>query len=572
MTEPDFDVVIIGAGAAGLYALHRLRGLGLSAKVFEKGDGVGGTWYWNRYPGARCDVESWDYCYTFSEELEQEWEWTERFPTQPELERYFNHVADRFDLRRDIEFDTRVEQARFDEGDNHWLVTTSKGATVSARFLISAAGCLSEVNTPRFEGANTFEGQQIHTARWPKDGIDVTGMRVGVIGTGSTGVQAIPQLAKQADHLFVFQRTPQFAIPARNRPLDEDTLEELKHNYRERWALKRESPTGMGRLRPKVSSALEVDEATRTRLLENSWALGGPGFARTFDDVMTNTESNQLTAQFVRDKIKDKVENPDAAESLLEIDHPLGARRLIVEIGYFETYNRPNVTLVDVAASPIEKITPQGLRTADGSSYDLDLIVYATGFDGMTGALLAMDIQGIGGLPLREKWANGAGAYLGLVASEFPNLFMITGPGSPAVYSNVIFSIEQHVDWIADCLAHMLDHDLDRIDSDPKAEAEWTRQVHEIAAQSIVGKTDSWWTGANIDGKPKGVTFYLGGTNTYAAICDQIAANGYEGFVLGKHLAQRPIAARKMRQDEIGAELRGQLTNEEVGWLDADLG
>ncbi|MCQ3812329.1 MAG: NAD(P)/FAD-dependent oxidoreductase [Acidimicrobiia bacterium] len=572
MTEPDFDVVIIGAGAAGLYALHRLRGLGLSAKVFEKGDGVGGTWYWNRYPGARCDVESWDYCYTFSEELEQEWEWTERFPTQPELERYFNHVADRFDLRRDIEFDTRVEQARFDEGDNHWLVTTSKGATVSARFLISAAGCLSEVNTPRFEGANTFEGQQIHTARWPKDGIDVTGMRVGVIGTGSTGVQAIPQLAKQADHLFVFQRTPQFAIPARNRPLDEEQLEELKHNYRERWALKRESPTGMGRLRPKVSSALEVDEATRTRLLENSWALGGPGFARTFDDVMTNTESNQLTAQFVRDKIKDKVENPDAAESLLEIDHPLGARRLIVEIGYFETYNRPNVTLVDVAASPIEKITPQGLRTADGSSYDLDLIVYATGFDGMTGALLAMDIQGIGGLPLREKWANGAGAYLGLVASEFPNLFMITGPGSPAVYSNVIFSIEQHVDWIADCLAHMLDHDLDRIDSDPKAEAEWTRQVHEIAAQSIVGKTDSWWTGANIDGKPKGVTFYLGGTNTYAAICDQIAANGYEGFVLGKHLAQRPIAARKMRQDEIGAELRGQLTNEEVGWLDADLG
>ncbi len=531
MTEPDFDVVIIGAGAAGLYALHRVRGLGLSAKVFEKGDGVGGTWYWNRYPGARCDVESWDYCYTFSEELEQEWKWTERFPTQPELERYFNHVADRFDLRRDIEFDTRVEQARFDEGENHWLVTTSKGATVSVRFLISAAGCLSEVNTPRFEGAETFEGQQIHTARWPKGGLDVTGKRVGVIGTGSTGVQAIPQLAKQADHLFVFQRTPQFAIPARNRPLDEEQLEELKHNYRERWALKRESPTGMGRLRPKVSSALELDEATRTRLLENSWALGGPGFARTFDDVMTNAESNQLTAQFVLDKIKDKVEVPDVSESLLEIDHPLGARRLIVEIDYFETYNRPNVTLVDVAANPIEEITRQGLRTADSSSYDLDLIVYATGFDGMTGALLAMDIQGVGGLTLRGKWANGAGAYLGLVASGFPNLFMITGPGSPAVYSNVIFSIEQHVDWIADCLAHMLDHDLDRIDSDPEAEAEWTRQVHEIAAQSIVGKTDSWWTGANIDGKPKGVTFYLGGTNTYAAICDQIAAQGYEGFV-----------------------------------------
>ncbi|WP_419924327.1 flavin-containing monooxygenase [Candidatus Poriferisocius sp.] len=537
MTESDFDVVIIGAGAAGLYALHRVRGLGLSAKVFEKGDGVGGTWYWNRYPGARCDVESWDYCYTFSEELEQEWEWTERFPTQPELERYFNHVADRFDLRRDIEFDTRVEQARFDDELSCWIVRTSEGETVSARFVISATGCLSEVNMPRFKGADTFEGQQIHTARWPKGGMDVTGMRVGVIGTGSTGVQAIPQLAKQAEQLFVFQRTPQFAIPARNRPLDDDKLEELKHNYRERWALKRANPVGMGRHPPEVSSALEVDEATRTRVLEDSWALGGPGFARTFDDVMTNAESNQLTAQFVRDKIKDKVDNPDVAYALLEIDHPLGARRLIVEIDYFETYNRLNVTLVDVATNPITEVTPQGLRTAEGS-YDLDLIVYATGFDGMTGALLAMDIQGVGGLALRDKWANGAGAYLGLVASGFPNLFMITGPGSPAVFSNVIFSIEQHVDWITGCLAHMLDHGLDRIDSDPRAEAEWTRQVQEIAAQSIVGKTDSWWTGANIAGKPKGVTFYLGGTHTYAAVCDQIAAKGYEGFTF--RAANRP--------------------------------
>lgn len=529
-TQQDFDVVIIGAGAAGLYALHRVRGLGLSARVFEKGDGVGGTWFWNRYPGARCDVESWDYCYTFSEELEEEWEWTERFPTQPELERYFNYVADRFDLRRDIEFDTRVDQALFEEDQNLWLINTSAGATVSARFLISAAGCLSEVNTPQFEGAETFEGQQIHTGRWPKGGIDVSGLRVGVVGTGSTGVQAIPQLAKQAEHLFVFQRTPQFAIPARNGPIDDATLEELKHNYRERWELKKASPVGMGRRPPEVSSALEVDEATRTRVLEDSWALGGPGFARTFDDVMTNAESNRLTSQFVRDKIKDKIDKPEVADALLEIDHPLGARRLIVEIDYFETYNRPNVTLVDVATAPIEEITPQGLRSAEGS-YDLDLIVYATGFDGMTGALLAMDIQGVGGLPLRAKWADGAGAYLGLVAAGFPNLFMITGPGSPAVFSNVIFSIEQHVDWITDCLAHMLNHDLARIDADPEAEAEWTRQVHEIAAQSIVGKTDSWWTGANIEGKPRGVTFYLGGTHTYREICEEIAANGYKGFV-----------------------------------------
>ena len=529
----DFDVVIIGAGAAGLYALHRIRGLGLSAKVFEKGDGVGGTWYWNRYPGARCDVESWDYCYTFSEELEQEWEWTERFPTQPELERYFNHVADRFDLRRDIEFDTRVDQARFDDDRNRWLIKTSTGATVSARFLISAAGCLSEVNTPQFEGAEAFEGQQIHTARWPKGGIDVTGKRVGVIGTGSTGVQVIPQLAKQAEHLFVFQRTPQFAIPARNRPLDDDTLEELKHNYLERWEFKRSSSTGMGRRPTEGSSALEVDGATRTRAFEASWARGGTGFARTFSDVMTNAEANQLTSQFVKDKIRDKVADSAVAENLVAMDHPIGARRLIVEIDYFETYNRPNATLVDVAADPITEITPRGLRTTAGS-YDLDMIVYATGFDGMTGALLAMDIQGLGGLPLRAKWADGAGAYLGLVASDFPNFFMITGPGSPAVYSNVIFSIEQHVDWITDCLAHMADHDLDRIDADPEAEAEWTRQVHEIAAQSIIGKTDSWWTGSNIEGKRQGITFYLGGTNIYREICDEIAANDYEGFVFSE--------------------------------------
>ena len=287
--------------------------------------------------------------------------------------------------------------------------------------------------------------------------------------------------------MYVFQRTAQFAIPARNQPLDDDTLEELKHNYHERWALKRTNPVGMGRRPPEVSSAFDVDEATRTRVLEDSWALGGPGFARTFDDVSTNAESNQITSQFVRDKISEKVDDPDVADALLAINHPLGARRLIVEIDYFETYNRPNVTLVDVAADPIEEITPQGLRTA-GGSYDLDLIVYATGFDGMTGALLAMDIQGVGGFPLRSKWANRAGTYLGLVASGFPNLFMITGPGSPAVYSNVIFSIEQHVDWITDCLAYMLEHDLDRIDSDPEAEAEWIRRVDEIAAQEHRGQ------------------------------------------------------------------------------------
>ena len=527
----EFDAVVVGAGAAGLYMLHRLRGLGFSVRVFEQGDGVGGTWYWNRYPGARCDVESWDYCFSFSEELEQEWDWSERYPTQAELERYFNYVADRFDLRGDIEFGTRVERARFDEGRNRWIISTSLGATVSARYLVSAAGCLSEVNKPPITGAETFEGEQHHTARWPAEGVDVGGKRVGVIGTGSSGVQVIPQVAKRADHVFVFQRTAQYTVPARNRPLDDEARNELKGSFGQRQAFKRTTPAGLSRPRPVVSSVLEADESSRTDILEASWQLGGPGFAMTFDDILTDPASNERAARFVRQKIMAKVEDPEVAETLVDIDYPLGARRLIVDIDYFETYNRDNVTLVDVEAAPITEITPRGLRTRDGH-YDLDVIVYATGFDGMTGALLSMDICGAGGLALRDKWADGAGTYMGLVASGFPNLFMITGPGSPAVFSNVMLSIEQHVDWIADCLAYMVEHGFDRIDADPEAETRWTRQIEEVAARSIVGKTNSWWTGANIPGKPRGITMYLGGTHNYRAVCDEIAANGYEGFVL----------------------------------------
>ena len=529
----DFDAVVIGAGAAGLYALHRLRGLGLVVRVFEQGRGVGGTWYWNRYPGARCDVESWDYCYSFSEELEQEWDWSERYPTQAELERYFNHVADRFDLRRDIEFDTRVEQARFDEDRNRWIIRTSGGATVSARYLVSAAGCLSEVNKPSIAGADTFAGEQHHTARWPVGGVEVTDKRVGVIGTGSSGVQVIPQVAKQAEHVFVFQRTAQYAIPAWNRPLDDETRSELKGSFHQRQAFKRTTRMGMSNLPPEVSSALEVDEATRTDILEASWQRGGLAFPGTFDDISTNAESNRYVAKFVRDKIRARVEAPEVADALLDIDHAFGARRPIVDIDYFETYNRDNVTLVDVGAAPITEITPRGLRTT-GGHYDLEVLVYATGFDGMTGALLSMDICGIGGLALRDKWARGASTYMGLVASGFPNLFMITGPGSPAVFSNVILSIEQHVDWIADCLAHMVEHGFDRIGADPEAEAQWTRQIQELAARTVVGKTNSWWTGANIAGKPRGVTMYLGGAHNYRATCDEIAANGYRGFVLSR--------------------------------------
>ena len=529
--DGDFDAVVIGAGAAGLYMLHRLRGLGLRARVFEQGDGVGGTWYWNRYPGARCDVESWDYCYSFSEELEQEWDWTERFPTQPELERYFNHVADRFDLRRDIQFDTRVERARFDEGTNRWIIDTSDGATVTARYLVSAAGCLSEVNKPSIRGAETFAGTQLHTARWPAEGVDVAGKRVGVIGTGSSGVQVIPQVAQTAEHVYVFQRTAQYTVPARNRPLDDEARKELKESFGERQAFKRTTPAGLSRPIVAVSAVPEMDETTRAEILEASWQRGGPGFAMTFDDILTDPESNERAARFVRQKVRAKVTDPEVAEKLVDIHYPIGARRLIVDIDYFETYNRANVTLVDVKAAPITEITPRGLRTAD-AHYDLDVLVYATGFDGMTGALLSMDLSGVGGLALREKWADGAGTYMGLVASGFPNLFMITGPGSPAVFSNVMLSIEQHVDWIADCLAYMVEGGFDRIDADPEAEDRWTRQVDELVANSLVGKTNSWWTGANIPGKRRGITMYLGGTHNYRAACDEVAADGYEGFTL----------------------------------------
>ena len=525
----DFDAVVIGAGAAGLYALHKLRGLGLSVRVFEQGDGVGGTWYWNRYPGARCDVESWDYCYSFSEELEQEWDWTERFPSQPELERYFNHVADRFDLRRDIQFATRVERARFDEDRNRWIIDTSGGATVTARFVVSAAGCLSEVNKPPIPGAETFAGVQLHTARWPAEGVDVAGKRVGVIGTGSSGVQVIPQVARTAEHVFVFQRTAQYTVPARNRPLDDEARRELRDSFGERQEFKRTTPAGLSR--PIVPASSDLDAAARAEILEASWQRGGPGFAMTIDDILTNPESNERAARFVRDKIRAKVDDQDVAEKLVDIDFPIGARRLIVDIDYFETYNRDNVTLVDVKAAPITEITPRGVRTSD-ADYDLDVLVYATGFDGMTGALLSMDIRGVGGLALRDKWADGAGTYIGLVAAGFPNLFMITGPGSPAVFSNVMLSIEQHVDWIADCLAHMVEGGFERIDADPEAEARWTRLVEDLVARSIVGKTNSWWTGANIPGKPRGITMYLGGTHNYRAACDEVAANGYEGFTL----------------------------------------
>ena len=532
MEHEEFDVVVIGAGIAGLYSIYRLREIGLSVKAYEKGDGVGGTWYWNRYPGARCDVQSWDYSYTFSEELAQEWDWTERYPTQPEIERYLNYVADRFDLRRDIEFGTRVDQARFDEGQNKWLLRTSKDAKIATRYLVSAAGALSERFTPKISGAETFAGHQYHTNAWPTEGVDLGNKRVGVIGTGSTGIQAIPQIAKEAEHLYVFQRTAQHVIPAQNHLLGEEERREIKATFHQRLEEKMANPVGMSGFPLDPPSLMELDAESRRELFEDGWEVGGAvALNRAFSDTGTNLEANRVLSELVIEKNGEAVNDPEVADKLLTIDHPIGSRRLIVGIDYFETYNRDNVTLVDARTSPIEAVTPAGLR-AGGDEIELDVIVYATGFDGVSGPLLAMDIQGVGGRLLRDKWATRTTAYLGLIASGFPNLFMITGPGSPSVFSNVIFAIEQHVDWIKDCLTHMSEHGFNHIDADPEAEDDWTQQVDKAAENLIVGSTKSWWTGENIPGKPAGLAFFLGGLQNYRAKCDEVSNSGYEGFVL----------------------------------------
>ncbi len=525
-----FDAVVVGAGLAGLYMLHRLRGLGFSARVYEAGDGVGGTWYWNRYPGARCDIESMDYSYSFSEELQQEWRWTERYAGQPEILRYINHVADRFDLRRDIQLATRVTAAVFDEATNRWAIRTDRGDRVSARFCIMATGCLSAAQVPRFEGLETFGGTWYHTGNWPHEGVDFTGQRVGVIGTGSSAIQSIPIIARQAAHLYVFQRTPNFSIPARNAPLDPDHERRVKANYAEFRRQARESRSGFVVERDE-RSALAVPPEERRRAYEARWARGGLGFTAAFSDLLTSQDSNDTAAEFFRAKIRETVRDAALAEALSPWDYPVGTKRMCVDTDYYETFNRDNVTLVDVRGAPIEAITPTGLRTRD-ADYALDSIVFATGFDAMTGALLGIDIRGRAGGMLREKWAAGPRAYLGLAIAGFPNLFTITGPGSPSVLSNMIVSIEQHVDWIADCLAQMRENDLHVIEATADAEDAWVAHVDEVANSTLYPLAKSWYTGANIPGKPRIFMPYVGGVGAYRKKCDDVAARNYEGFTL----------------------------------------
>jgi cation diffusion facilitator CzcD-associated flavoprotein CzcO len=525
----EFDVVIVGAGFAGMYMLYKAREMGLSACVFEAGSGVGGTWYWNRYPGARCDAESMQYSYQFSDQLQQEWEWTERYAAQPEILRYANHVADRFDLRRDIRFNACVIAIVFDEEKRTWLFETSDGTSVSARFCVTAMGCLSVPYLPAIEGLKSFKGPHYHTAQWPHEGVDFAGKRVGVLGTGSSAIQAIPQIAKEASELFVFQRTPNYMVPAQNRPLGREEQQRIKAAYANLRLAAKQSISGT-LLDINRMSALAATPEERQREYEWRWQEGGFVFLGAYLDLLFDRRANETAAEFVRAKIRETVEDPNVA-ALLSPNDVFGCKRLCVDIDYWATFNRTNVTLVDVSKVPIEAITASGVRVGE-KEYELDVVVLATGFDAMTGALLKVDIRGRGGLSLRDKWSQGPRTYLGLGMAEFPNLFMITGPGSPSELTNMIPSIEQHVEWIADCISYLRANGLKQIVPSAEAEETWTAHVSEVAGASLRSTCDSWYFGANVPGKPRVYLAYTGGFPVYVKKCEDVAANGYEGFAL----------------------------------------
>lgn len=530
--DPMTDLLIVGAGFAGMYMLHKARSLGFTAQVVEAGDDVGGTWYWNRYPGARCDIESFEYSYAFDEALQQEWVWTERYAAQPEILSYARHVADRFDLRRDIRFNTRVVSAHFHEGTDgpRWRVGTEAGDTLQARWLVMATGCLSAARVPQLEGAERFRGRQLHTGRWPHEPVSFAGQRVGVIGTGSSGIQAIPMIAREAAELVVFQRTAGYSLPAFNRPLDPAVLAEVKSRYPELRRTARESFAGVAGYPVPTCSAFEVDEATRERAYETQWRAGRTSIAKTYNDLLTDAAANETAAEFVRRKIRASVRDPARAETLTP-RHAIGTKRVCLDTGYYETYNQPHVRLVDLRQAPIECLTETGIRVG-GEEIALDAIVYATGYDAMTGALLAMDIRGRGGLPLREAWQAGPRTQLGVMTAGFPNLFFITGPGSPSVLSNVIVCIEQHVDWIGDLLRHARQRGVTEIEPALEAQDAWVAHVNELASRTLFMEADSWYLGANVPGKPRVFMPYVGGVGPYRQLCDRVAAEGYPGFVL----------------------------------------
>jgi cyclohexanone monooxygenase len=530
--HPSFDAVIVGAGFAGMYMLHSLRDkLGLAVRVYEDGEGVGGTWYWNRYPGARCDTESYIYCYTFDKRLLQEWEWSERYPEQPELLRYLNHVADRLDLRRDIQFNMRVTEATFDEKANRWTIRTAQGDVVTAKYFIGAVGCLSSANLPPFNGLETYRGQHYHTGHWPHGGVDFTAKRVGIVGTGATAVQAIPVIAQQAKHLTVFQRTPAFCVPARNGKIDPEVVKARKADYDAICDRVRKSMFGY-EFAFIEKSVLAASPEEREHVFTEMWDRGGFEFwIANYQDMLFDKQANEVCAEFLRRKIRETVKDPAIAEKLIPKTYPYGTKRQPLDTNYFETFNKTNVLLVDVNETPILEITPKGIRTSD-QEYEFDIIVFATGFDAMTGPLKKINIRGRSGQSLVQKWGDGPHSYLGVAMAGFPNMFTITGPGSPSVMSNMPVSIEQHVDWITRCIEYMRKRSIATIEAKADAETQWTAHVAEVANASLMPQADSWYLGANIPGKPRVFMPYLGGVGPYRQKCDEVAAQGYEGFTL----------------------------------------
>lgn len=535
--ETDYDAVVVGAGFAGLYLLHRLRDqMGLSVKVIEKADDVGGTWYWNQYPGARCDSISWLYCFSFDEDIRNEWEYSERFPEQAEIQEYQRFVADELELWDDIEFETEVTSAVFDEAAGTWQIDTDDGATYSTQFLVPAVGCLSTPYIPEFDGLDSFQGEWYHTAKWPHQGVELDGKRVGLIGTGSTGIQAIPRVAERAKHLTVFQRTPNYVVPANNEPLSADDWDEIRATYDERWDRARSSDVGFGR-EAAFDSIDDASEDEIERALEERWETEPQSLSSAFEDLLTNEESNERVREFISSKIREIVDDPEVAEKLVPqgpTDHPYAAKRPPLGYdGYYETYNREDVDLVDVRAAPIEGLTQTGIQTAD-AEYELDVIIFATGFDAVTGTFEKLNLEGRNGTTLEEKWNAGPRTYLGLGTHEFPNVFTITGPQSPSVLANMTVAIEQHVEWVTDTIEHMLDTGSAYIEPTDHAEDDWVAHVEELADETLYTEAKSWYMGENIPDKPSTFMVYCGGLTEYNDKLDEAVENGYEGFQLAE--------------------------------------
>ena len=498
--------------------------------MIEAADGVGGTWYWNRYPGARVDVESHEYSYSFSPELEQDWEWSERYAAQPELLRYLNHVADRFDLRRDVRFETRVTEATYDENAHRWTVKTDRGDAVSARFCVMATGCLSAPKKIDVPGAETFKGEVYTTGDWPRQHPDFSGKRVGIIGTGSSSVQTITEIAPEVGHLTVFQRTPNFSIPAHNGPARADVKRDWLANREANRRAEREHPIGISAAIVTDKMTLETPEEERRRMYEERWAKGGFAIGGVFMDFLVTKEANDTFVDFIAEKIRDVVKDPATAELLTPRTYPAGSKRICVDTGYFEVFNRSNVKLVDIAKAPVT-VTPKGVKTG-GVEHELDVLIFGLGFDAMTGALGKINIRGRGGEALKNKWDGGPRTYLGLMVSGFPNMFLVTGPGSPSVLSNMVVSIEQHIDWISACIASMGERQQDTIEATQAAEDAWVAHVNEVADMTLYPQANSWYIGANVAGKPRVFMPYVAGVGVYRQKCDEVAANGYEGFAL----------------------------------------